>query len=231
MIDTSVITAPVTIPDFSDIKSQTPLILKAEQIIIQNVEQQASALGLLKDIRATIKKAKEKFKAIKDPMNAAKNAVLALEHEIIDPWEAAETKLSTANSNFILAEKRRAEEEAREAQRKLQEERERKAMEEAEFEAAMGSESDAERIIEEAIAEPAPVVTVAPQIAKVTGISSRVSYSAKVTDFKKFVEYCLTRPELLETYLSANMPILNQTAKTRKKEFDIPGCELVEKYV
>lgn len=231
MTDLSIITAPVTIPDFSDIKSQEPLMLSAKDIVIRNIEQQASALELLKEIRATIKSAKDKFKSIKDPMNAMKNAVLAFEHEIIDPWEAAEKKLSTANSDFILAEKRRAEEEAREAQRKIREEQERAALEEAQFEAAIGSEDEAERILEAAISRPAPEVSVAPQIARVAGISSRVSYSAKVVNFKAFVEYCLTRPELLETYLSANMPILNQSAKTRKKDFDIPGCELVEKYV
>lgn len=206
-------------------------MLQANEIIIQNAEQQAGALELLKRIRGTIKSAKEKFKSIKDPMNAMKNAVLSLEHEIIDPWEAAESKLSTANSNFILAEKRRAEEESREASRKLREEQERIALEEAEVAEFFGETEEAERIIEQAVARPAPSVSIAPQTAKVAGISSRVNYSAKIVDLKAFVEYCASKPELIPIYLEANQTALNQLARQRRNEFTMPGCEVVEKYV
>ncbi len=231
MIDLSVITAPVTVPDFSDIKSQEPLMFKAKDIIIQNAEQQASALELLKGIRATIKKAKDKFKSIKDPMNAAKNAVLALEHEIIDPWEESEKIISTANSNYILAEKKRAEAEQREASRKIREEQERLALEEAQRLEDSGESAGAEQVLEKAIARPAPVVVIAPQTAKVAGITSRVNYSAEVSDLKALVEYCLSKPELIEIYLTANSVAINQLARQRKGEFNMPGCKLVEKYV
>ncbi len=202
-------------------------MLSAKDIVIQNAEQQASALELLKGIRATIKRAKDKFKSIKDPMNAAKNAVLALEHEIIDPWEESEKMISTANSNYILSEKRRIEAEEFEARRKIREEQEREALE-----AAQNAPPEAaEEILTKAIERPMPVVAIAPNVAKVAGITSRVNYSCEVTDLNALVEYLHTKPELIGIYLSANSTALNQLARQRRNEFRMPGCKLVERYV
>lgn len=232
MPNLNVITAPVSLPDFSEIsKAQAPLIEQAATVVIQNVEQQTKALELLKDIRSNIKAAKEKFKSIKDPMNAAKNAVLAWEHEIIDPWEATEAKLSKANSDFLIAEKKRADDEAREAARKIREEQERAALEEAQRLADSGKNEQAETVIEEAIAAPAPIVKSAPVVAKVAGISSRVNYSCEVVDLKALIEYCISKPDLIAVYLQANETALNALARQRKDAFVMPGCKLNTRYV
>lgn len=236
MVDLSIITQPITVPDFSDLNTNASklraIFPAGTQIIVNDITQQENLLGVLRDVRTHIKGVESRFKAIKDPMNAAKNAVLALEHEMVDPMKDFERALSSANSNFILRQQQEADRIAREQAAKDRAEREEKALAEAAAVESTGDTGRAEEILQEAIT--APTIAPAPaivQTARVQGIQSRASYSAKVNDLRALVEHCLAHPELLPVFIGANEVALNAQARAMKESFNFPGCELVKKYV
>lgn len=248
MPDLKTITTPVSVPDFTHEKAAiAPLLATAESLLITNVDEQARALELLRDIRANIKTASAKFKSIKDPMNAAKNAVLAWEHEVIDPWKEMEERLSKANSAFMLFQQEEADRKAREERERLQAiaderaraeqaDREAQATERATELELAGDELGAMNVIENVIASPVaaveiPTFTKPAEVARVAGVSSRASYSASVVDMRALIEYCLTSDALIEMYLLPNATALNQRARTLKEGFNVPGCKLEKKYV
>lgn len=233
MIDTSIITQPIVLPDFEGITADKKKLASyfPHGVAIRSVDEQETVLNLIRDGRAMIASAKAKFKAIKDPMNAAKNAVLALEHDLIDPMEDTVKMLSKANSDWLLEQEREARRKAAEEAERIRQENEAKALEEAVELDAMGASDLANDVIEEAIAAPAPVVVPIIEKARVTGVQSRASYSCQVTDLKALAEYCLANPALLPLFIQANDVALNQQARAQKENFNIPGCELVKKYV
>lgn len=182
MPDIQAITAPVAIPDLSEVKDEqaaliergrTGIVRVNGQIVISSVEEQAFALTLLRDIRGNVKAAKAKFQLVKGPMVLAKKAVDAWEHEVTDQWEAMDSQISAANSAFITRQKQEADRIAREAQKKAQDEadkiareraeklraeREARALEEAAKLEARGFAGAADAALEAEIAAPPEVV-------------------------------------------------------------------------
>lgn len=262
-MDLELITRPLVLPDLKEIKLQQEVIIERGKqaiqrvngaVVITSIQQQATVLELLRDIRGNIKAAKTKFKEVKDPLNVTKKALDSWEHEMIDPWELLEGQLSVANSNFILSQKREADEKRKEQQRAAEEEarrtaevlakcqreeRERLALIEAAKLEAQGYAGAADATLEAAIAEEQPIVVPAPVVAsyvpvetaKVAGISSRANYSCKVVDLAALVRHCVENPALILMFLTSNDIALNAQARALKDNFQIPGCELVMKYV
>ena len=88
-----------------------------------------------------------------------------------------------------------------------------------------GHPEEAEAILEQP--RLAPVVTVAPEVAKVVGISERKTLSARVTSMRALIVYVAANPQWTELLLP-NMPSLNALARSMRKEMRVPGVEVVE---
>jgi hypothetical protein len=90
---------------------------------------------------------------------------------------------------------------------------------------AEGDSAAAEAILAEPVS--APIVTVAPQVAKVDGVSSTTRWSAEVMDLMMLVRYVAAHPEWV-SLLEANMPNLNRLAISQHEALSIPGVRAVK---
>lgn len=118
----------------------------------------------------------------------------------------------------------------REEQRRLEEEARRKQEEELEqqieqAEAEGASAAEVEAIIERAPAMPAAPVVAAPTIAPVSGVSTRETWAAEVTDLAAFIKHVAAHPEH-SALLLPNMTAINQMARALKSAMKIPGVRV-----
>lgn len=149
---------------------------------------------------------------------------------------------------------RQAEEDARKRQedaRRAQEEAEQRARDAQDAEArqkaekeaadarqrAQAAESEAEKAkgkadsaasaaaLKESVAEAVVPVAVAPQMARAEGVSTAVTYSAKVTDKATAIRHCIDTGKL--HLVDLNMVTINKMAKAEKEHFIMPGIEVV----
>jgi hypothetical protein len=87
-----------------------------------------------------------------------------------------------------------------------------------------------EQRLEEAEEVEAPVISVAPNVERVEGISVRKKWKAKVIDKKKFIEASLEHPNLL-AFIQIDEPGLNKMAQATKGQVEYPGVSFFEESI
>lgn len=206
----------------------SPLVKGAMAFNVTDVETNAVALQRLKALRDGEKKIADYFEPARKAADAAKKEILAARDGLIGPIAAARSIYDAKASEYEAAERRKAEEEQRRLQaiaRKQEDERQLMAAIEAE---ASGNPAEADAILEERPA--APVITVAPAVAQVQGVSSRTTWSAEVHDVEALIVYVAAHPEW-SSLLEPNMPNLNRLAVAQREALAIPGVRAVSKVV
>lgn len=203
-----------------------PVVLAARGFEVRNVEEHAKALERCKALRDGERAITEAFEPARKKADEAKKEILRLRDGLIGPIAEARSIYDRKAADYEAAERRRAEEEQarlRELARKQEEERQLMAAIAAEEE---GDEAAADAIMAESVT--APVVTVAPQVARVVGVVARTIWSAEVTDLHALVKYVAAHPE----WLSLLEPVgknLDAMARTQREAMSIPGVRAVSR--
>lgn len=206
----------------------SPLVKAAQAFEVTDVETNAIALQRLKALRDGEKKIADYFEPARKAADQAKKEILAARDGLIGPIAAARSMYDQKACTFEHEQRRRAEEEQRRLQeqaRKEEEERQLLAAIEAE---ESGNQEEAAAILDEPVA--APVIAVAPQVARVDGVSSTTRWSAEVVDLLELVKYVAAHPEWI-SLLEPALPNLNRLAVAQRQALAIPGVRAISKTV
>lgn len=208
------------------------------EIAITTEDEYLSNCELTKKVAGYSKKVEQQRKAIVGPLNAEVKRINAYFYSARDPLKNLDEKLRKSLVDYTKAQKqkrleaqRKAEAEAEKQRLKLAaqaEKDEEKSQEAAENgDIAKAEDLHLRSTVRRDMAEDIVPVVIPKAIPKVKGISYRTDWSAKITDKKKFIEYCLQNNQL--HYLDINMKILNAFAKTVKDTVELPGVEFIDK--
>ena len=195
------------------------------KVNITNAESYSAAAVELAKIKAVSKKIDADRRELTRPLDDEKNRVM----DYVRPFTTALERAETEFKNALIAyekdqERKRQLVEAEEAERlRKQQAALDKRAERAE---ASGRDEKAETLREQAseltYAAPAPVA-VPP---KVSGISSRTTYNAEVTNLMDLVKAVAEGRAPLK-YVMADMNVLNTIAKALKEDYSVPGTKVV----
>lgn len=236
------------LPETITLLQNAPSMLRqAQAITIADDSALDVAADQLQRIKGAMKSIDDQRKAVTAPIDAAKKKVMDYVKGPLESLTSAETLLKNAIIRYqdeqeqkrLIAEAKAAEE-ARKESEKLQAKAEKLE--------ASGKVEQAEALRENAamqVAAPSPIVS-AP---KVSGVSTRKTYAAEVTDLMALCKSVAAQALLMEAmgdpaklleivkgYAASNTPIqalapdqkfLDSQAKAFKEAFAYPGCRLV----
>jgi chemotaxis protein histidine kinase CheA len=206
---------------------------KARALTIIDVPSYNGAAALLQGIKALRKQITEVFSPHVKRAHEAHKALVKEQADAEAPLTDAESIIKrglvaydAAQEQIRQAEQRRLQDEARQVE-------EQRRIEEA---AAMESEAkatgDAQLQAEAEALIAAPVYVAPVQVEKATpvisGISYRTTYSARVVDKLKLVQFVAANPQFLGL-VAADMVALNGQARSLKMAMQIPGVVVDEK--
>lgn len=182
----------------------SPLVAWAKGLKVTTPDECAAAGDRLKAIKGAMTRVVAFFKPMKQKADETKKAILDAEKKLAEPLQEAEGLAKRAIIAFQNAEQ----EKARAEQRRLQAEADERARREQEAllkkaQAAKKPETQ-QRYQEAAAAVTAPVVAVAPSVPKVSGITTKLVWRAKVIDAAKVPrEYLMVDEKKLDGYAKA----------------------------
>lgn len=194
------------------------MVKTANGLTITTHEDYDKGTTILKDIKTRVKAVKEYWKGPKEAANAAHKELVAKEAQMLKPLQEAESIIKKAMLAYTT-EVERKRREAEEAARKAREE-EVKRLEAIAAKAEEQGDTDTAEIMRD-MAEEVPIGEIAAAAAPTAkGVSVRTTWKARVTDPKAVPAY-FEGMELREI----NMTALNNIAKWRNGEAQIPGVE------
>ena len=206
-----------------EIKQEALTIVEQSKLIkITDQPSYDNACSLLLDqIKPFRKRWAEYWDEVKKPAYAAYKAILDKFNEGDKPLENAERQVKAEIVKWDAEQERIRQE----LQRKAEEEA-RKAEEEERLRVAtLAEESGATDEEVNAIVN-APITAVAPPVEptyfKVSGVSTRENWKARVVDIKKLCA-AVAKGQVPPTYVLANDSVLNARAKADKGTLNIPG--------
>jgi hypothetical protein len=204
---------------------------RARATVITDAAGYERACELLKGIKGLRLKIAETFDPHVKRALEMHRGLVREKAEAEAPLTEAETLLKRALSAYDDEQARLQREEEQRVREALRQQEEAKRLEEAaalEREAVRTSDQallvEAQALIEEPVVVPAPVIPRATP--KVSGITYRETWSARVVNLRQLVAHVAAHPECLN-YLSPNVPALNQTARAQKQGFKVPGVEAI----
>lgn len=214
------------------------LIEISEAYEISDIDMLQAGANQLKEIKATEKQLEEMRVNLKKPFLDGGKEIDSFFKAPIEFCQKAERILKNKCLAFQQEQERQRREAEAEARRLAEIERqkieaEQRAKAEAlRKQAEQASAAEAEALREQAAeVESTPVVVpVSTEIAeqtKVTGINSRVTHKARVTDLKAFLQAALNDDELL-AMVSVDQSALNARARSAKTAMKVAGVEVYE---
>jgi len=201
----------------------TDLLARARDLMVDSRATHMTALDGIKRLREAERAVADKFREPKTLAHRAHKSITTLEREFLGPLENARASLVRRCGAYETAQARL------EAAAKVKAQADQKRLEEATLEAAMEAEADGQEaqvvdaILATAPVEPVPVET---QRSTLAGVHNRVKWSAKVLDLPALVKYVAERPEWSHL-LQVNQAVLNQLARSKKRDLDLPGVQIV----
>ncbi len=213
-------------PDTREVETESSaLVTQANALTIATKEDHGGALAFLKRTATAKAQVVALFREPKAAAHAAHKAITAAESKLLTPLDDARRIVEAKALAYEDAARRAAEEEQRRLAALAQKAEEERLIAEAIAADAAGDAELAEAIVSEPVS--APVVHVAPAVAKVAGVSSRGVWKAEVTDKLALVRFVAANPSWLHL-LEAEMSALNGLAKSQKGQLQIPGVRCVE---
>jgi hypothetical protein len=215
----------------------TPVTEKKPEFIaplvetITTTEQYEQTAGLLKGVKAYRDRVEVFFAPHKKRAHDAWKGLVDEEKKALEPALRAEGEIKAELSRYHteqelirLAEQRRLEEEARKRD-------EAARLEEAaalELEAQRTGDADLRQQAQELVDTPVetPTVQVASFTPKVSGLSFRETWSARVDDLKKLIAWVAKNPSDFNL-LQPNMTALNAKARSQKQGMSVDGVKAV----
>lgn len=180
---------------------------------------EAAGLALQK-VNGEAKRLDDHRKMLVAPLLDAKRAIDAAFQESIQPREEAVAKAKRSIATYTEQE-RRARLEAERLQREAAAAEAARLRAESEAAMAKGDlDTAVERNFEaEMVAQPiAPV-----QVARVSGISTRTTWSAEVADKVALIKAAAANPEAYAQYLAPDEKAIGAAVRAQKERFNVPG--------
>jgi len=197
------------------------MVQAAKGLTIASAEDYNTGAAYLKEIKDRVKGIKEYWKEPKSRALAAHKALVAREAQMLKPLEEAESIIKKAMLAYDTEVKRKRQEAEEAARRAREAEAERLAALAAKA-AQEGDEDTADVLLD--MAEEVPIGEIAAEAAPVAkGVSVRTTWKARVVN-QKLVPAYFDGMELR----SINMTALNNIAKWRNGEAQIPGVEFFQ---
>lgn len=203
------------------------LVVKAQCFAVETQEEHAAGAAFLTKIAGIKRFAVELFADAKKAANDAHKSICAAEKKLVDPCDSARALISGKLFTYEAEARRKAEEERRRLEEQARRDEEARKLADAIDAEESGDAETAEEILNEPVV--APVVTVAPAIAKVAGVSARTTWAAEVVDKAALIRYVAEHPEWIGL-LDANMPSLNGLARSQRDRLAISGVKASEKH-
>lgn len=217
----------ISIPQAEQLEREASLILtEAKQYNIVSQEQFAAVGEELKRIKGVRKQVDELFDPIIKKAHEAHKEALKSKKQLTDPLDQAEKSFKKSmlayqqeQERLARLEQERLRLEAEEKARKEREKLEAKALKEIE----KGNEEKAEFLMEQAEELVPFIPVVAPQVEKVSGISTKKTWKARVTN-----------PEQVPAYFNGmeirtiNQSQLDKMAKMSNGTIKVPGVEFYQ---
>ena len=209
------------------VAESTPLIERANSLVVDSMESHGQALEGYKILKLTAKKVKQHYEPTRSALDTAKKELLKARDSLIAPIETAMKIVSSKASVYEVEEQRKAQEIARVA-----EEIERKRLEEETLKRAEEAEAAGDKELADAIInKPVDVVIekVEAETATVRGVSARKKYHAEVFDLAILLRYANETGDI--DLVEANLVTLNARARAQKELMQIPGVRIITETV
>jgi hypothetical protein len=209
--------------------SVTSVVITTEDEYLNNCE-------LTKKVTKYDKDVDKELKALLKPINDERDEIKSYFKNVQIPLKNLREKLRLSLADYTaekerkrIAAQKKAEVEAEKERQRL-EAQAKKDAEKSQAAAENGDTTKAEEYhlrskVRQDMAESVEPAVIPKETPKVAGISYRTDWSARVTDKKKFVEYCAQHGKL--EYLDINMKLLNAFAKSFKDTIELPGIEII----
>jgi len=230
---TTIVEKPKVMPvvDATSFDGQvSPFVARAKAATVTTVEEDESAKKEFQAGTVLRKFIEGVYETPKGVLNAAHKAMVAEEKKVLAPVLEGLRIYESKILSFKAEQDRKAAEEARRLANEA-----RKAEDERRLSEAVHADNSGDKALaEEILAEPATPMafSVAPQVAKVEGISTRKTWSAQVLDLKALIKFvaakCDEDPGVL-CYLEPATTVLNREAVNKKDLLRIPGVKAIAK--
>ena len=217
--DPMTITVGVSPQQQEQMTSAQNYFVSAQEFTVDSNASFEVAADELKAIKSKIKELDSDRKAITKPLDETKKRIMDLYRKPLAFLTQAETYLKRSMLSFQQEQEklRRAEEAKRQELARKEQERLQKRADQA---AASGKSEKAEMLQEQADTVPTPMVYASkPQT---SGISTRKTWYAEVTDSKALLQAVLDGRAPISV-VSINMQVLNKMAVALKNEMNYPG--------
>lgn len=217
-------TAEIVSIEMPKLDESTPAVVDlARSLTVTDERTLAEAHEILKQIKALESNVEGEFAGPTKAAHEAHKKLTGWRGRILKPLQEAASTIRSKMTAYQNELERQRREEARRAEEALQREREAQAQAEAERLEKLGRKDEAEAVIEEAIAAPAPMVQ--PVIPKREGgpVFSTI-WKARITDENAFYRALAKKPEL-RVFAPISDSMLNRQASAFKGASPIPGVE------
>jgi len=209
-------------------KSVSPVISEANGITVNDGITYASAAEFLKELKAAQNKVTTFFAKMKKKAYDSWKQVVADENKVLDPLKAAEGDIKSKMIYYDAQERRKADEEQKKLQKIADAKADAERMRQIRAANKLKTKSLREERYEEANEITAPVIHVQHDTPKVSGISSRTSWKAKIVNKQDFVRAAMVDSNLL-SFITIDQTALNRLAQATKGQLNYPGIEFYSK--
>jgi len=201
-------------------------IARCQQLVVTDKQSHEDGLNLVMGFTQAIRKVEELFAPSKKASNSAHKEICAAEKKLLTPLKEGKALASKKCGVFEKEQEKKAEEEQRALEAKAREEEEDRRMAEAEAAEDEGNAELAEEIINEETV--AAVVSVAPEVAQVEGVSSRKSYKAVLLPkgLTRVIQFVAQHPQY-SNLLKFDQVAANALARSQREQMQVPGVKLV----
>lgn len=206
-----------------------PLVETARAHQISDVASHEVALHAIKRLRDGERRLGDLFEPARKAADNAKKQILALRDGLIGPLAQARAIYDAGAQQYEAAQRKAAEDEQRRLEEQARKEQEDRTILDAIAAEESGDKAGAEAILAQPVA--APMITVAPQVAKVAGITERRLYSAKVENIRACLAAMLADPawhQALERLVPEVESIMRPLAIAQRHALKVPGVRVVE---
>lgn len=218
-------TIEIVQPETADLttKNESLLVAAGELKVIDKASHE-NGQELLKVIARAEKIVVERFAEPKTAAHKAHKFITQMEGMFLDVIRKARSIVSPKLTIYEVEQQRIAEAKQRELAELARKQEEERLLQDAIDAEAVGDKAGATAILAEPVS--APVVTVAPETAKVDGVSTRTVWHAEVTDKMRLLKYVVEHPEWLNL-IEVNLTALNSLARAQKSAYALPGTKAV----
>lgn len=180
--------------------------------------------------KALVAEIKRKFTTPKRLAKAAHDALLAWEHEELDPLTERVEALGRAALSWRSEQKRIADKALSDAQALAKRQAEDRQLAQAAKLETLGETKKAEAVLARPVLVPV-IVSTGAEVPVVKGSSFSFRPEVEIVDLPAFLDFVAGDVQSLGYLVTPNLTALNGLAKAQKASFSIPGCVVHEREI